>query len=408
MENKLKEYAQLLIEVGLSVKPGQNLVIASPIDCAPFARLCASAAYDVGCREVILNWSDDYMTREKYLRAAEDVFDTIPQWRADFFETYSKEGTPYLSIYATDPENLKGVDPNRLTRAEIASGKAMEGFRERQMKGGFPWCIASVPTQSWAAKVFPKLPKEEAEKSLWKAIFRTVRVGGDGKAVKRWEEHIAALSRRKKILTEYQFKKLHYQNDIGTDLWVELPEDHYWEAGSERTTSGEEFCANMPTEEIFTAPKRTGVNGTVVASMPLVENGNIIEGIRLILKDGKIIEAHADTGEDILRHAISVDEGAAYLGEVALVPCQSPIAEEGILFYNTLFDENASCHFAFGDAYPCIQGGADMTKEERLSRGLNSSITHVDFMVGTKDLSIIGVTAEGEEIPVFINGNFAF
>lgn len=276
------------------------------------------------------------------------------------------------------------------------------------MRNIFPWCIASVPTAAWAKKVFPKLSETEAIGALWRAIFRTVRVGGDGKAVERWNEHIEAMARRKQILTDYQFKALHYRNALGTDLVVELPKHHVWEAGAERTQNGDRFCANMPTEEVFTAPKRDGVNGVVVASMPLVENGNIIDNFRLTLKDGKIVEVAAETGEEILRHAISVDEGASYLGEVALVPCDSPISNENILFYNTLFDENASCHFAFGDAYPCVVGAETMSKEERKAAGLNHSITHVDFMVGTPDLSIVGITESGEEIPVFIDGNFAF
>lgn len=398
----------MLIKVGLAVKKGQTVVISSPVDCAPFARMCASAAYDVGCREVVLNWTDDYMTREKYLRADEDVFDTVPPYRAAFYEDYSKEGAAFLSIYATDPENLKGVKPDRLTRSEVASGKALEGFRDRQMRNVFPWCIASVPTVSWAKKVFPTLPEQDAVKALWQAIFRIVRVGGDGGAVKRWEEHIAAMAHRKQVLTDYQFKALRYRNALGTDLTVELPKNHVWEAGAEHAQNGDRFCANIPTEEVFTAPKRDGVNGVVVASMPLVENGNIINNFRFTLKDGKIVEVIAETGEDILKHAISVDEGASYLGEVALVPCDSPIYRENLLFYNTLFDENASCHFAFGDAYPCVEGAAEMSREQRSEIGLNYSITHVDFMVGTPDLSIVGITENGEEIPVFINGNFAF
>ena len=408
MPDRLAEYARLLVEVGLNIQKGQRLVLSSPVECAEFARLCASAAYDAGCAEVVTNWSDDHMTREKYLRAEEGVFDVFPAWRGTFYEDYSKEGAAFLSLYCTDPENLKGVSPDRIRRSEIAAGAALEAYRRRQTRNEFQWCIGSLPTRSWAGKVFPDKTPDEAVKALWDAIFATVRVTGDGGAVGRWREHIARLSGYKQKLMDYNFKKLHYKNSLGTDLVVELPEDHIWEAGSERTPKGWEFVANMPTEEVFTAPKRDGVNGVVVASKPLAEAGNIIENFRMELKNGRIVHVEAEKGEEFLKNAVSVDEGAAYLGEAALVPYDSPISNSGILFFNTLFDENASCHLAFGEAYPCVRGSADMTKEELRARGLNDSITHVDFMIGTPDLSIVGTTHDGREIEVFKDGNFGF
>ena len=208
-------------------------------------------------------------------------------------------------------------------------------------------------------------------------------------------------------LNALRFKSLHYTNALGTDLVVELPEGHVWEAGNDVTLSGQEYIANIPTEEIFTSPLKTGVNGVVCSAMPLVHDGNIIDKFRFTVKDGKIVEACAEQGEETLRAAIGVDEGASYFGEVALVPYDSPISNQNILFYNTLFDENAACHIAFGEAYPCLEGGQQMTKEELKARGLNDSMTHVDFMVGTPDLSIVGVTRDGREVPVFVNGNFA-
>lgn len=215
------------------------------------------------------------------------------------------------------------------------------------------------------------------------------------------------LAQRKAKLNALRFKTLHYTNSLGTDLVVELPEDHIWEAGDDVTRSGQTFVANMPTEEIFTAPLREGINGVVYASMPLVHDGNIIDGFHFVIKDGKIVEAVAQKGQEVLQSAISVDEGACYFGEVALVPYESPISNLKLLFYNTLFDENAACHLAFGEAYPCIEGGRDMTKEQLKDKGLNDSITHVDFMMGTADMSIVGITHDGKEIPVFVNGNFA-
>ena len=407
MEQKLQEYARLLVRVGLNVQKGQRLVISSPVECAYFARMCAEETYAVGCKEVVMNWHDDALARMKYLHADDEVFDTVPLWRRHFFNDHALEGTAYLAISASDPENLKGVDTKRLIRAQQASGKALKDFDRLQMCGGFPWCIASIPIPSWAKTVFPDVSGDEAMSRLWEAIFKAVRISGDGTAVEKWEEHLATLHERMEKLNALNFKSLHYTNSLGTDLTVELPEGHIWEAGNDVTLSGQEFIANIPTEELFTAPLKTGVNGVVYASMPLVHDGSIIDGFHFVVKDGKIVEAHAEKGEEVLQGAISVDEGASFFGEVALVPYDSPISNQKILFYNTLFDENAACHIAFGEAYPCLQGGQSMSKEELKQRGLNDSITHVDFMIGTADLSILGVTHDGEEIPVFVDGNFA-
>ncbi|MCI2057030.1 MAG: aminopeptidase [Oscillibacter sp.] len=410
MENqkeKLQEYARLLVRVGLNIQKKQTLVISSPVECAYFARLCAREAYDAGCREVVLNWHDDELARMKYLKADNEVFDEVPLWRRHFFNDYALEGAAYLAISATDPENLKGVDSGRLTRSQQASGKALADFDRLQMCSGFPWCIASIPIPSWAKTVFPGVSQEEAMERLWDAIFTAVRISGDDKCIYRWEKHLATLAERLEKLNRLNFKSLHYTNSLGTDLTVELPEGHIWEAGNDKTLAGRDFIANIPTEEIFTSPLRTGVNGVVYSAVPLVNDGNIIDKFHFVVKDGKITEAHAETGEEFLKAAISVDEGASYFGEVALVPYDSPISNQKILYYNTLFDENAACHIAFGEAYPCLKGGQTMSKDELKAHGLNDSITHVDFMVGTKDLSIVGTTHDGREIPVFIDGNFA-
>ncbi len=408
MENKLREYAKLLIEVGLNVQPGQTLLIQSPVDCAPFARLCADAAYDAGCREVVMSWGDDCLARARYLRADDAVFDEVPEWRRRFYNDYAAEGAPRLVIVAEDPETLKGVDSDRIVRAQRAAGAALEPYYHTYMNNEAPWCVASVPIPSWAAKVFPDLPEAEAMEKLWDAIFETVRISGDGKSVERWRKHLATLEARRDRLNALRFKSLHYTNSLGTDLTIELPEGHLWAAGAGVTPKGQVFVANMPTEEIFTAPHRLGINGVVYAALPLVENGNIIDGFHFVIRDGQIIESYAKVGEEFLKAAYTVDEGASRFGEVALVPYDSPISNQGILYYNTLFDENARCHLAFGEAYPeCLEGGNGMTREELLAHGLNWSINHVDFMVGTADLSIVGTTHDGREIPVFVDGNFA-
>ena len=405
MEEKLREYARLLVEVGINIQKGQNLILASPVECAPFARMCAQAAYAAGCREVIMNWRDDVLSREKFLHAADDVFDTVPEWNRHFYNDYAREGAAYLAISASDPENLKGVDQDRIVRSQRSGSEALKPFYRLQMANGFPWCIASIPIPSWAEKVFPGCPG--AVERLWEAIFQSVRITGDGKAVERWQEHLRLLEERRDKLNALRFASLRYRNSLGTDLTIRLPEGHLWATGGGETPKGQKFIANMPTEEIFTAPLRDGVDGVVVSSMPLCQDGNIIDKFSFVVKKGRIEEARAEVGQEALEAAISLDEGARYFGEVALVPYDSPISNQKILYYNTLFDENASCHLAFGEAYnECVEGGQNMDKEELKALGLNDSIAHVDFMVGTADLSIVGTTHDGREVPVFDHGNF--
>ncbi|MDE6588778.1 MAG: aminopeptidase, partial [Oscillospiraceae bacterium] len=260
-----------------------------------------------------------------------------------------------------------------------------------------------------AEKVFPDKKGEEAMDALWDAVFSVCRVTGDGKAVERWKEFADITAKRVKLLNEYQFASLRYTNALGTDLTIRLPDNHVWGGATDHTPEGVEFMPNIPTEEIFTAPRWDGVDGRVYSALPLAMDGNLIKDFYLDFKDGRIVDVHAGEGEEFLRRAIDTDEGSHYLGEVALVAYDSPIRKTGILFYNTLFDENASCHLAFGEAYPsCVRGGEDMSPEEQKAAGLNHAMTHVDFMVGTPDLSIVGATHDGREIPGFTNGNFAF
>ena len=409
MEEKLREYARLLVEVGVNLQKGQTLVISSLVDTAPFARMCAEAAYDAGAKEVVMDWSDEICSKQYYLRAADELFDTAPEWKKAFRNGYAEAGASFLSISSGDPEIFKDVDPERMLRSSRAYGKALEPFRARLMANRNPWCIGAIPVEVWAKKVFPSLSGEEATEKLWDAVFRSVRITGKGDAVQRWREHEDTLRARIDRLNAWRFEKLHYTNSLGTDLTVRLPKDHLWAGGSSATPDGLRFIPNMPTEEIFTAPLKTGTDGVVCASMPLVSSGNIIRGIRFVVKEGRIVEYSADSGEEFLKSELEVDEGARYFGEVALVPYDSPIRNQEILFYDTLFDENAACHIAFGEAYPeCVKGGEEMSEEELAAAGLNKSDTHVDFMIGTADLSIVGTTADGEEIEIFRGGNFTF
>ena len=408
MQAKFEEYAKLLVEVGVNIQKGQNLVISCPVDCAWFARMCAKAAYAAGCREVIVNWGDELLGREKYLHAADDVFDSVPEWRVRFSTDYARGGAAFLHIAGSDPEILKGVDQDRLVRSARSSGEAMKEYRQLQMSNAVPWSIGAIPVPSWAKKVFPSVSEEEAVNKLWDAIFTSVRVSGDGTAVQRWKEHLDTLQIRIDKLNDLRLESLHYTNSLGTDLTIRLPEDHIWGGGDGTSKAGIHFIANMPTEEIFTAPLKNGIDGVVYSAMPLVLSGDLVDKFHFVIKEGKIVEVHAEVGEAKLKAETTLDEGASYFGEVALVPYDSPIRNQELLFYNTLFDENAACHLAFGEAYSeCIKGGADMSKEELKAHGLNDSITHVDFMVGTADLSITGKTHDGREVPIFVNGNFA-
>ena len=289
-----------------------------------------------------MRWSDDELTREKYLHAEDSVFDSLPAWQAEFDNGYARQGAAFLHISARDPENLVGVDPDRIARSQRSSGEALREYRELTMSNTVPWCIGSIPIPSWARKVFPGCPEDEAVEKLWEAIFQTVRVDGSGAAVDRWREHLAGLKGHMDRLNGLNLESLHYTNSLGTDLTIRLPEGHIWAAGSSATKSGLPFIANMPTEEVFTAPLRNGVDGVVCSSMPLVHNGVVIDKIRFLVREGKIVEASAQTGEDALKAAITLDEGASYFGEVALVPYDSPISRQKLLYYNTLFDENAS------------------------------------------------------------------
>jgi aminopeptidase len=409
MDNNLQEkYARLIIKTGINIQQGQTLVITSPIECAAFARLVTQIAYQEGAREVVVSWRDELLSKIRFLQAPEEVFDEFPHWQKEFYLSYLQKGAAFLRIAAEDPELMKDVNPERMVKAQKASSTALQEYRDSLMSNKNVWSVVSIPTEAWAKKVFPDLSGDRAVEKLWEAICKTVRVDVDD-PVAAWEKHKQNLKQSMEFMNSHKFRRLEYTNALGTNLSVELPDEHIWLGGSEYSTGGVEFIANMPTEEVFTLPKRTGVNGTAVSSKPLNYNGNLIEEFTLTFKDGKVVECHAKKGEDVLKKLIATDEGSCYLGEVALVPHESPISQSNILFYNTLFDENASCHLALGKAYSvCIKDSETKNKEELLQLGVNDSLIHEDFMIGTADLAITGITATGDKIPVFKNGNFVF
>lgn len=404
----LKKYARLIVKSGINIQRNQVLVINSPIECAEFARAAAEVAYEEGAGEVVVRWIDDLLLRLRYLMAPDTAFNELPGWEKELFLSYAAKGAAFLSIAASDPEVMKGVNPERIAKWGKIRGEALREYTDRLMSNKNVWCVASIPTNSWAKKVFPGLTEDEAVDKLWETILKTVRADAED-PVAAWDEHKNNLKKSLEFLNTSRFKYLHYKNSLGTDLKIELPEGHLWLGGSDFTPEGVEFIANMPTEEVFTLPKKTGVNGVVRSSMPINRNGSIISNFSLTFREGKIVDFTAEEGYEVLKTLVETDEGSSYLGEVALVPYDSPISKLGILFYNTLFDENASCHLAIGEAYPvCLKNGESMERVELDKAGVNYSIVHQDFMIGTRDLEINGITESGEEIPVFRNGNFAF
>ncbi|MBU5312853.1 aminopeptidase [Tissierella carlieri] len=407
-ETMLNEYAKLCVKVGINIQSGQPLVINSPIEGAYFVRLVAKNAYELGASEVHVNWNDEVLTKLKFENAPMEIFENFPKWYADGLEDYAKKGAGFLSISAQDPELLKEIDPKKIAANNKSSSIALKEWRKYTMNDINPWCVISIPTKSWAKRVFPDVTEEEAVEKLWTAIFNATRMDLED-PIKAWEDHMDNLKDKVDFLNDKEFKTLHYTSSNGTDLVVELPEGHIWAGGGAIDSKNTYFAPNMPTEEVFTMPLKTGVNGVVYSTKPLNYAGNTIDEFKLTFKDGKVVDFDAKVGKETLSMLLDIDEGAKHLGEVALVPYDSPISNSNIIFINTLFDENASCHFAFGKAYPTnIVGGEKMTDEELEAHGVNNSLTHVDFMIGSKDMNILGETKEGEKIQVFENGNWAF
>lgn len=405
MERQIEKYAELLVQIGINLQKGQILVITSPVECASFTRVVTQKAYEIGAREVQVRWIDEQTDKLRYEMADDAVFDEFPQWEVDALNGLAERDAAFLRISASDPELMKDIEPKKMSRQNKARSKALESYMGRMMSGQNVWCVASIPTESWAKKVFPDAG-DEAITKLWDAIFKAVRVD-QSNPVQAWRDHQTALKQRVNFLNNEKFVKLRYKNSIGTDVVVDLPDGHIWAGGGSQAPNGHDFIANIPTEEVFTLPKRDGVNGTIVSSIPLNYNGNVIDKFSFKFEAGVVTEFTAEKGFDTLKEMLETDAGASRLGEVALVPYDSPISNQKILFYNTLFDENASCHFALGKAYPMVDGVENMSKEEMLAAGINDSLIHVDFMVGTDDMEIVGIKADGKEVTIFKSGNYA-
>lgn len=402
----LEKYAQLIVEVGVNVQKGHTIVLSIAVDQAPLARLITKKAYELGAAEVVLQWTDDKINKEFFLHAAEDRLTDIPQYIVDRGDDWIAKGASRISVVSSSPDALAGTDTDRVAKYQAASGKALKNIRQATQANKISWTVVAAAGEDWAQKVFPELSAEDAQAKLWDEIFKTTRVYSDD-PVDAWKAHDEKLASKAAELNKEQFTALHYTAP-GTDITIGLPKNHLWEGAGSFNSRNEKFMANMPTEEVFTAPDSRRVDGVISSTKPLSYAGNIISGMKFTFKDGKVVEFSAAEGQDVLAKLLDTDEGAKHLGEVALVPDPSPISQSGIIFFNTLFDENASNHLAFGSAYAFnLQGGTEMTEEELDAAGLNRSHTHVDFMVGSDQMNIDGIKADGTLVPVFRNGDWA-
>ena len=406
-KDKLRNYAKVVIERGINVQKGMPLVINTSTEAMDFVRLLTELAYERGASEVIVRIRDDECDRMSAMMMSEEAIKHAPEWKLDMMLDFAERKAGFLSVAAPNPSLMKDVDPERIKLMRSVSANLMKPFQKYTMNDINPWCVVAVPSKAWADKVLPDVAEEKRIEELWDLIFKIVRVDG-ADPDKAWDEFENTIQEKAKYLNEMQFDKLHYSSKLGTDLTIEMPKNHLWIGGSSMSETGVRFTANIPTEEIFSAPKRDGVNGIVYATKPLSLSGKLVENFSLRFENGKCVEVKAEKNQKLLEDLIATDENACMLGEVALVQNDSPISNSKKLFYSTLFDENASCHLAFGAAYPtCVDGGAAMSEEELLKNGINDSKIHVDFMIGDETTEIIGYK-DGKEYKIFEEGNWAF
>ena len=409
MQNRIKNFAKLAIEVGINVQPGEDVLITSPVESPELARLMTEAAYEAGARNVSIDWIDYPISRMTYQYQDIETLSEVPDYQVEKTRyQIAEKRSNRISISAADPDMFAGLDEEKISKAVRERSLKMKDFVKYTMNDIVSWLVISVPTRKWAQKVFPSLDEQAAYDKLWEVILDVSRVADSWEETKsNWENHLAILNEKARFLNEHQFDKVHYQSSNGTDLVVELPKNHIWMSAGSNNEKGDAFVPNIPTEEVFTAPYKKGVNGRLVATKPLVYNGVVINDFEFTFKDGAVVDFKAAEGEATLQQMLDSDPNARYLGEIALVPHHSPISDSGILFYNTLFDENASCHFALGKAYPTnVEGATELADDELESVGLNDALIHEDFMVGAPDLSIKAYKG-GEVYDIFVDGNWA-
>jgi aminopeptidase len=405
-DQMLAKYADVVVRVGLNLGKGQNLSIRADIEDAPFIRKVTESAYKAGAHYVDILWADEKSTRIRFDHASPDSIDHIPNWLPSRFEEYYKRGDATLAVFSTNPDLLQGINPDLIARERKARmQKLVEPFRNYENASN--WCVVATAAPAWAKRVFPELSVEDAQAKLWDAIFQVSRIDVDD-PVGAWQEHIDKLVKYKDYLNFKAYTALHYKGP-GTDLTIGLPKNQAWGGAQESFNNGITCTVNLPTEEVFTAPHKDKADGVVTASRPLNLVGALIEDFSLTFENGRVVKITARKGENDLRKLIETDENASRLGEVALVPNSSPISQSGILFYNTLFDENAASHIALGNAYrTSIKGGDDMTDEEFAAEGGNKSLIHTDFMIGSGQLDVDGIRDDGTREPVMRQGEWAF
>ena len=407
MEEKLlRDYARLIACEGGHVVKGDEVWVNAGLDQPNFVTMVVEECYKAGAKTVTVYWHHDPVQKLGYKYRTLGNLSKVSPIVIAKYKYWVKKLPTVIHIISDDPDAMKGVNQNKVTKSIAKGYPKVKPYREA-IDGKYKWCIAAVPSKPWAKKVFPKLSEEEAIEQLWAAILKTSRVDGND-PVKNWEEHNAFLVNQRKKLESFKLKKLIYSASNGTDFQVELVENMSWGGGVEFAPNKGQFNPNIPSEEVFTTPMRGKAEGTLVASKPLSYNGELIEDFSISFKDGKVCGVKARKNQALLEKMVSMDEGAAMLGEVALVPFESPINQTGLLFYETLFDENAACHVALGAGFPELYPGAlEMTADQRKEIGINNSMIHVDFMVGTRDLSIVGVDKDGKKVQIFKDGTWA-
>ena len=403
----LKNYAKLVVKMGANVQKGQDVIISSSVEIAYFTELVVKECYKAKARKVSVEWSDDAIARMAYLYQKEETLSEIPNWRIEKMKYQVEKLPAMIHLVSDDPDAFNGLDQEKITNVRRKTGPIFMPFRE-QMDNKYQWVIVGIPGEKWAQKVFPNETKKNAMKKLWEAILHTTRVNGD--PVKNWEEHNKDIREKCNKLNDLEIKELHYESKTGTNFTVGLDKTALFAGGSEKTLSGVEYNPNMPTEECFTSPNKHTANGVVYSTKPLSVMGKVVDNFAFRFENGKIVEVLAKNPEhkEVLEKLISVDDGARMLGEVALVPFNSPVNETGVLFFNTLYDENACCHLAIGRAFnECIRNFQNMSDEEIEKIDLNKSMIHVDFMIGSADLKITAKTYSGSDVTIFKDGTWA-
>lgn len=404
-DSMLSKYADVVVKVGLNLRRGQKLSIRAIIEDAPFVRKVAEKAYNAGAKYVDVLWADENISRIRFEHADPESLTEVPNWLFTRYEEHYQNGEAELALLSTDPDLLSGIDSELIAKERTARAKKFEPLRKYENVSN--WCVVATASPAWARKVFPNGSTQEAQSKLWEAIFNSCRIDLPD-PLHAWQIHTDKLTKYKTYLSTKHYSALHYKAP-GTDLTVGLPEKHIWMGAQASFKNGITCTVNIPTEEVFTLPHKYKVNGTVTATRPLNLMGALIEDFSLTFENGRAVKVTAKKGEPDLRKLIETDEAACRLGEVALVPNSSPISRRGHLFYNTLFDENASCHLAFGNAYrDTIVGGTDMTNEAFQAEGGNKSLIHTDFMIGSADMDIDGINADGLREPIMRKGEWTF